>query len=268
MAEAAAREPSMEEILASIRKIISQDEGQPQAGGPATATQSPRLPAEPLGFDHLPQPARAAPSPQQAYAQPTRTSSEPAGIDTVPMHSRALQPGAPRNGPTLASLTDEVRRQMPRTSAAPQPMPRPQAPDPSAAADIRPTPKPFYPTKAHQLSEPERPVAAPDPRSPRPQQSLASLAVSPMAPKPAAAVPAQPAASRQPVAPSREPLVSPATGHAVAQSVERLKAAVADDTSAKVEMVLRPMLREWLDKHLPAMVERIVREEIERIARS
>jgi cell pole-organizing protein PopZ len=53
----------------------------------------------------------------------------------------------------------------------------------------------------------------------------------------------------------------------VSQSIDRLKAAVADDTSAKVEQVLRPMLKEWLDKHLPAMVERIVREEIERIAR-
>jgi cell pole-organizing protein PopZ len=88
-----------------------------------------------------------------------------------------------------------------------------------------------------------------------------------MAPKPTAAATSQPTPSRQPGAPSRDPLVSPATSHAVAQSVERLKAAVADDTSAKVEQVLRPMLKEWLDKHLPAMVERIVREEIDRIAR-
>ena len=29
--------------------------------------------------------------------------------------------------------------------------------------------------------------------------------------------------------------------------------------------LMRPMLKEWLDQHLPAMVERLVREEIERL---
>ncbi len=30
--------------------------------------------------------------------------------------------------------------------------------------------------------------------------------------------------------------------------------------------VLRPILKEWLDANLPEMVERIVREEVERIS--
>jgi hypothetical protein len=34
-----------------------------------------------------------------------------------------------------------------------------------------------------------------------------------------------------------------------------------------VEDLLRPMLRDWLDNNLPSMVERLVREEIERVAR-
>lgn len=29
--------------------------------------------------------------------------------------------------------------------------------------------------------------------------------------------------------------------------------------------LMRPMLKEWLDQHLPMMVERLVREEIERL---
>jgi cell pole-organizing protein PopZ len=65
----------------------------------------------------------------------------------------------------------------------------------------------------------------------------------------------------------RDALVSPSTSCMVASSMDRLKAAVADDTSAKVEAVLRPMLQEWLDANLPGLVERLVREEIERIAR-
>ena len=31
--------------------------------------------------------------------------------------------------------------------------------------------------------------------------------------------------------------------------------------------MLQPMLRHWLDTHLPNIVERLVREEIERVAR-
>ena len=35
---------------------------------------------------------------------------------------------------------------------------------------------------------------------------------------------------------------------------------------AMVERALRPLLAQWLDAHLPALVERLVREEIARIA--
>ncbi len=34
-----------------------------------------------------------------------------------------------------------------------------------------------------------------------------------------------------------------------------------------VRELLRPMLRDWLDAHLPQLVERLVREEIQRMAR-
>jgi uncharacterized protein len=34
------------------------------------------------------------------------------------------------------------------------------------------------------------------------------------------------------------------------------------------EDMIRPMLQEWLDNNLPTMVERLVREEIERVSRS
>jgi len=33
------------------------------------------------------------------------------------------------------------------------------------------------------------------------------------------------------------------------------------------EQMLRPMLQEWLDNNLPLLVEKLVREEIERVAR-
>ena len=66
-------------------------------------------------------------------------------------------------------------------------------------------------------------------------------------------------------------IVSPEVGRKVAQSFDNL--ALAVDQGARrsfdeiAEEMLRPMLQEWLDDNLPTLVERLVREEIERVAR-
>lgn len=66
-------------------------------------------------------------------------------------------------------------------------------------------------------------------------------------------------------------IVSPAVGQQVAKSFDNL--AFALDSSNRrsfdeiAEDMLRPMLQEWLDDNLPTLVERLVREEIERVAR-
>ena len=66
-------------------------------------------------------------------------------------------------------------------------------------------------------------------------------------------------------------LVSPAVREQVARSFGDL--ALAVDSSSRrsfdeiAEDMLRPMLHEWLDDNLPTLVERLVREEIERVAR-
>ena len=65
----------------------------------------------------------------------------------------------------------------------------------------------------------------------------------------------------------------------VSQSPERRVAAAFDDLNTAfvkskelpledvAEAMLRPMLKDWLDNNLPNLVERLVREEISRIAR-
>ncbi len=67
------------------------------------------------------------------------------------------------------------------------------------------------------------------------------------------------------------PLMSPRAGAAVTASFDALAHTMAQNTGIKledmVEGMLRPMLRSWLDDNLPAMVERLVREEIERVSR-
>jgi len=72
----------------------------------------------------------------------------------------------------------------------------------------------------------------------------------------AAAVPAQ--------------LLSPVTEEKVSRSFEELAEAMGGSKRSLDEIaeeMLKPMLQEWLDDNLPTLVERLVREEIERVAR-
>ncbi|UDF29680.1 UNVERIFIED_ORG: PopZ family protein [Roseateles sp. XES5] len=75
----------------------------------------------------------------------------------------------------------------------------------------------------------------------------------------------------EPVSRDIAALVSPAVGERVAQSfgalAEAIDAGPRRSFDEIAEDMLRPMLQEWLDDNLPTLVERLVREEIERVAR-
>ncbi|ADR52644.1 hypothetical protein CKC_04475 [Candidatus Liberibacter solanacearum CLso-ZC1] len=66
-------------------------------------------------------------------------------------------------------------------------------------------------------------------------------------------------------------LISSDIGNQVSSSFDQLAKALQESDNRSIDQisieVLRPMLREWLDDNLPGIVERLVREEIERIAR-
>jgi cell pole-organizing protein PopZ len=68
-----------------------------------------------------------------------------------------------------------------------------------------------------------------------------------------------------------EPLLSPETDKAVSLSFGALSANLAmrsaELAEGMVREMLRPMLKQWLDENLPSIVERLVRAEIERVAR-
>ncbi|MGC8476906.1 MAG: DUF2497 domain-containing protein [Acetobacteraceae bacterium] len=97
--------------------------------------------------------------------------------------------------------------------------------------------------------------------------------------KPAAAAAAQaPEAAREeePTPPPGSGLVAPETAAAAAASVAGLVRTLASDRALQVRaggptiedlvrQMLRPLLKEWLDANLPALVERQVRAEIERV---
>jgi cell pole-organizing protein PopZ len=77
--------------------------------------------------------------------------------------------------------------------------------------------------------------------------------------------------SRPAAAMPQRPLLSARTGAAVAASFEDLARNVASLTPAQISdmarEMLRPMLKSWLDDNLPSLVERLVRDEIERVSR-
>jgi cell pole-organizing protein PopZ len=124
-------------------------------------------------------------------------------------------------------------------------------------------------------------IAAPEPAEP-PMVSPA-LAPVPAPEPPDAFMPAPvmaatiPASAPPPVMPPAATLVAPAAAAAAAAARGELSRAVTPDRTAGIsrspgltieDMVreeLRPMLKEWLDLHLPPLVERLVRAEIERV---
>jgi uncharacterized protein len=85
------------------------------------------------------------------------------------------------------------------------------------------------------------------------------------------AVEAEPAADAEAVQRSEEPLLSPEADEAVALSFGALSANLevrsAELADSMVRDMLRPMVKTWLDDNLPSLVERLVREEIQRVAR-
>jgi cell pole-organizing protein PopZ len=113
--------------------------------------------------------------------------------------------------------------------------------------------------------------------TPTPEPVPAASAPEPAPPGP----PAQDRAAESPAeasagAAAPEGLVAPDTAESAAVSVLGLIRALAADRATPVHRTgptiedlvreeLRPLLKAWLDAHLPALVERLVRNEIERV---
>ena len=212
---AKAQEPSMEEILASIRRIIADDDTKPSA----KAAEPPR-PAPPVA---------AAPV-------------------------RAPAPPAPPVRPPAPNKQDEIDAVLANIDAPPKPAPRPAPPAPDVL-DL---------TEAMTAGQAAPPPAAPAFRTIDGASDVV-FAERGETPEP----------PRQPVAPPAPALdrglMSAATRSAVDSAFNSLANTVLGNNARTLEdlvkEMLRPRLKTWLDDTLPGMVERIVRAEIERVAR-
>ncbi len=68
-------------------------------------------------------------------------------------------------------------------------------------------------------------------------------------------------------------LLSPESSASAASAFHRLAGSLLKRSTGERQLedvtrdMLKPLLKSWLDEHLPGIVERLVREEIERVAR-
>lgn len=295
MGEAAAREPSMEDILSSIRKIIAEEgddagarerrsEQQPE-GQYYSETES----VQPVIEDEL----VATPAPQSEVA-PSLQAEVP--IDPGQPQAPVFDTGSGQMGmndgaaaePTAATVNvelDEETVQMPGTHETAEPTVTEEATPQMTSrslADIAASAKAMdhVPSPSPAMVEPSAaPVVAEEPMPASAQQADVHVSEPSVSEKPAdvemaQAIPAPVSATEVPGGSEtaqegafKGALMSPRVDGAVSDSFDRLKRSMMDDLEAKTESILRPMLREWLDENLPNLVERLVREEIERVAR-
>ena len=142
--------------------------------------------------------------------------------------------------------------------------------EPAAARPAaKPEPAPSGPQIVYSKAEPA-PARAVEPPPP-PEPSTPKVVWSqpqPQAATPVAPVKAEPAPA---VEPEETPLLSDQADQAVSAAFEALSTSLALQSAELAENaareILRPMLKAWLDENLPAMVEKLVRAEIQRVAR-
>jgi hypothetical protein len=217
---AKAQEPSMEEILASIRRIIADDD----------TTKSP-----------------------QAASAPESPAAQPAPIPAVP----------PRNPATRPTLVEPNAFDPPPPPPAAPPEPAPVPPTHGAGDDVAPDILEL--TESMTAAVPESSAPGPEMEAPPAAQFRTIDGSSDISFDDAPSPPPRALRDLQPQLLSRE--TSSAVDSAfntLAQTVLVQNARTLEDL---VREMLRPMLKSWLDENLPGMVERLVRAEIERVAR-
>jgi cell pole-organizing protein PopZ len=235
---AKAQEPSMEEILASIRRIIADDEAKPPAAAPAPAPAPPPRAPEPV--------AKAPPKPA---APPLRAAPPP----------RPVEPKPAPPPPPAKNSQDEIDAMLAGLDAD------------TSVEEVRPTPVPpaddvFELTEQMAVAE-QKPFQTIEP------QNDIEFAEPPEPPKPARAFEerVRERIVEEIASPLARPLMSHSTVAAVDSAFNALAQTVLSNNARTLEdlvkEMLRPLLKTWLDDNLPNLVEKIVRAEIERVSR-
>lgn len=227
-----AREPSMEEILASIRRIVS-DDG--HGSRPAA--------------DEAPEGDDVSDRPEPAEYRYGAAQGQPAGHPGEDEEMGAAE--AEHDAPALSGIADLSG---PGDETEEEPF------EPSPVAETSFEAGPVAGRGARGFTEPQKEATAPAFGLPSPGEGEAE--------------PRGRAVFRrdEPGAPAENSrLLSARADESVASAFASLENFVLSTHSRNLEEVvsetLQPLLRGWLDANLPPLVERLVREEIERVSR-
>jgi cell pole-organizing protein PopZ len=238
----------MEEILASIRRIIADDEAKPVT---AEKPASPAAPAkaEKPGAAAAPAkapvmndiPPSAIPAAQAAAAKAATPAAAPAP---------AQPPAAP--APAVSNSQDDIDALLNGLDEATTPEEiRPPVPD----ADVL--------ELTDEMALPDPPQPAFKKVDPADDIEFTEAAAAPRRPAFESPFTESPAAPQQ--------ILSRSTVSAVESAFNSLAHTVLSNNARTLEdlvkEMLRPMLKSWLDDNLPGLVERIVKAEIERVSR-
>ena len=233
------QEPSMEEILASIRRIIADDDAKPAAAGKAAAPDAAVAKS---------QPAAPASKPEAPVKPVAMTGIPPSAITPKPAASAAPEPAA-------SNSQDDIDAML-------------------ASLDAATTEDEVRPAQVDEVFELTDEMVLPDPaqaafQKVEPQDDLEFAEMTP----PPTARPRQ-AAVERPAFPDASPaaqILSHSTVSAVETAFNTLAHTILSNNARTLEdlvkEMLRPMLKSWLDDNLPGLVERIVKAEIERVSR-
>jgi hypothetical protein len=208
MASSPQHEPTMEEILASIRKIISEDS--PDAAAPAAGSAPAKAEPEEAEVFELtqevreePAPAPVAPAPVVQAPAPVAQAPAPKPVDDVVFQTVQETPASPVSNDSIFS--DKTRKAVEDTFAK---------------IDVPPeTPR-------------EKPSAAP---------SFASVDGN-----------------------SVEAVFERAVRDAVGPHIDQW----LDGRKDELMSAMRPLIREWMDDHFPALLEGAVRDEVARAVKA
>ena len=241
------QEPSMEEILASIRRIIADDEAKPSAAekAPPPASPPPAAAAAPA----KPAPAPAARAPVDNPTPP----APPAAAPTPPKAAAPAAPPPPTPAPSATNSQDDIDALLNGLDEA------------TTAEEIRPAaPEPDVLELTDEMALPEPPPQPAFKKIEPPDDLEFTEAV-------ARATPREPVFDPPPSPMDAPPMLSRSTVSAVESAFNSLAHTVLSNNARTLEdlvkEMLRPMLKSWLDDNLPGLVERIVKAEIERVSR-
>jgi cell pole-organizing protein PopZ len=249
------QEPSMEEILASIRRIIADDEGKPPVAEKAAAAPEPPRVEKPAVQAAKPaaQAAKPAASPARSVMSDIPPSRIPAAV------AAAAKPPSPPPAAAVSNNQDDIDALLAGLGET------------TSAEEIRPAqpePEVFELTDDMAVAPPiSAPSAAPASfRKVEPQDDIEFIDPS------SRAAPRAPAFETSFDAGAvRQAILSQNTVNSVESAFNTLANTVLSSNARTLEdlvkEMLRPMLKAWLDDNLPALVERIVKAEIERVSR-